>query len=199
MVVFLRKGRLYAALCLLCLGAACQAPADTTLMPMPEQESVIYFIRSGAHYATSNPLKKTTTTRLKFEVTFDSSAVYTTVDLANQGDINKLYGVADCGAMHQTNSARFGWRWYNNQLEIHAYTYLNTKRQSAYMGTVALGRKSICELELGDQAYTFWLDGKQVTLPRACTGAGAGYQLYPYFGGDEAAPHDIQIIIRELK
>lgn len=198
MRICLRKGQLYAALCLLCLSA-CQIPTETAVMPVPVPEPLIYFIRSGEHYATSNPLKKTSTTRLKFEVTFDSSAVYTTIDPENQGDINKLYGVADCGAMHQTNSARFGWRWYNNHLEIHAYTYLSAKRQSAYIGTVELGRKSVCELELGDQEYTFWLDGRQVKLPRTCSGAGAGYQLYPYFGGDEVAPHDIRIIIRELK
>ncbi|MBF9253814.1 hypothetical protein I2I11_10960 [Pontibacter sp. 172403-2] len=183
-----------AALCLLCL-VACQETPETSA---PEPEAVTYLIRRGSHYATSNPLKRTTTTSLKFEVTFDSSAVYTTTDPVNQGDINKLYGVADCGTTHQTNSARFGWRWYNNQLEIHAYTYLNKIRMSAYIGTVALGRKSICELELGDQVYTFRLDSRQVTLPRACSGAGEGYQLYPYFGGDETAPHDIRITIREM-
>lgn len=196
MVVLLRKGRRIAALCLFSL-IGCQESDEATITPAPEP--ITYLIRSGAHYATSNPLKKTTTDRLKLEVTFDSSAIYTTTDPANQGDINKLYGMADCGTLHQTNSARFGWRWYNNQLEIHAYTYLNTKRQSTYIGTVELGKASICELEFGDKMYTFWLDGKQVTLPRACSGAGEGYQLYPYFGGDEVAPHDIRIIIRELK
>jgi len=197
MVVFLRKGQLYAALCLLVLSA-CQGTAES-VAPASGPEPVTYLIRKGAHYATSNPLKNTKITTLKFEVTFDSSAVYTTVDPVNQGDINKLYGVADCGTLHQTNSARFGWRWYNNQLEVHAYTYLNKVRMSAYIGAVTLGKKSIYELELGDQLYTFGLDGRQVTLPRACTGEGAGYQLYPYFGGDETAPHDIQIIIQELK
>jgi len=30
------------------------------------------------------------------------------------------------------------------------------------------------------------------------TATAVGYKLYPYFGGDEAAPHDINIWIKEL-
>jgi hypothetical protein len=32
----------------------------------------------------------------------------------------------------------------------------------------------------------------------ATTPKGQGYQLYPYFGGDETAPHDINIWIKNL-
>ncbi|MDX5422996.1 MAG: hypothetical protein LPK14_12135, partial [Hymenobacteraceae bacterium] len=119
-------------------------------------------------------------------------------DPANQADINKLYGLSDCSTDHHTNSARFGWRWYENRLEIHAYTYLNTVRRSALIGTVALGAPATYELQLKDGEYLFILNGKRLALPRACTGKGEGYQLYPYFGGDETAPHDISIVIKEL-
>ncbi|WP_347159274.1 hypothetical protein [Pontibacter chitinilyticus] len=189
------KRNVYLLLLSLC---ACQIPAEEAVMPQPAKNTIMYLIPKGEHYATSHPFKATTTTKLSFEVTFDSTAIYTSVAPENQGDINKLYGVSDCGVSHQTNSARFGWRWYNNQLEIHAYTYLNQVRQSKYIGTVELGQKNTCTLELCDGTYTFRLNGQQVELPRACTGAGAGYQLYPYFGGDEVAPHAITIQLKEL-
>ncbi|MEO5783498.1 MAG: hypothetical protein ABIQ07_09520 [Ginsengibacter sp.] len=36
------------------------------------------------------------------------------------------------------------------------------------------------------------------SLPRTSTTAKAiGYKLYPYFGGDETAPHEIDIWIKE--
>jgi hypothetical protein len=36
-------------------------------------------------------------------------------------------------------------------------------------------------------------------MDRGCSGGSlASYQLYPYFGGDETAPHDITILIDEL-
>jgi len=135
---------------------------------------------------------------MRFAVTFDSTAIYTTTNPANQGDINKLYGVSDCGSDHQTNSARFGWRWFNGKLELHAYTYLNKVRKSAYIGDIPLGKATVCELKLENEQYTFSASGHTVSLPRACNGAGAGYQLYPYFGGDEAAPHQVTIAIQEL-
>jgi hypothetical protein len=124
--------------------------------------------------------------------------MYTLANSANQADINKLYGVSDCGTEHHTNSARFGWRWLNGQLEIHAYTYQNKKRNTAYIGTVALGKPSIFEIKIEDNRYTFSLNDKKVVMERNCTGTGEGYQLYPYFGGDEVAPHDITISIKEL-
>jgi hypothetical protein len=39
---------------------------------------------------------------------------------------------------------------------------------------------------------------KEATLPRHCSGNYTRYKLYPYFGGDELAPHKIEIKITEL-
>ncbi|MEY4702167.1 MAG: hypothetical protein RIR96_64, partial [Bacteroidota bacterium] len=39
---------------------------------------------------------------------------------------------------------------------------------------------------------------RQVSIPRTATGSVAnGYQLYPYFGGDETAPQLITIRIKD--
>ncbi|WP_246000438.1 hypothetical protein [Pontibacter diazotrophicus] len=172
------------------------------MVPKQEQPQVdreaIYTIKEGFHYADINSYKRRTTDRLRFSVVFDSTAIYTTADPDNQGDINKLYGLSDCGSAHHTNSARFGWRWYNGKLELHAYTYFNNERNAAYVGSVTLGEPAICEIRMENKKYVFYLNGKSVSLPRACTGTGEGYQLYPYFGGDETAPHDVTITIREL-
>jgi len=147
---------------------------------------------SGAH------MKVTYTGHKRFDITFDKSAAYTTRNPQNQGDINKLFGFSDCGSQHQVNSARFGWRWYKNNLEIHAYTYQNKVRSAVYIGNVVIGKASRFELRVDKASYVFILDGKRVILPRACSGIPAGYLLYPYFGGDEPAPHDIHIKFRRL-
>jgi hypothetical protein len=165
----------------------------------PAPASATYLIPKGAHSAQTRALKSTKKSRIRFEASFDNSAIYATSDAKNQGDINKLFGISDCGSEHHTNSARFGWRWYKNRLEIHAYTYKNKVRQSEFIGTVELGQKATYEIRLEDEQYVFLLNDKKVTLPRACTGEANGYQLYPYFGGDETAPHDIKINIRELE
>ncbi|HEY4650008.1 MAG TPA: hypothetical protein VIG72_01285, partial [Pontibacter sp.] len=154
-------------------------------------------IKNGEHSAGA-PFLARQTDILTFEATFDASAIYQTIDRSNQGDINKLYGLADCRTDHHSNSARFGWRWYNNQLEIHAYTYLNKVRQSELIGVVELNKTYTYRIDLQGNKYIFRLNGTTVEMPRHCTGLAEGYQLYPYFGGDEVAPHDISIAIREL-
>lgn len=200
-MLFFKKLNAVASAFLLCFALpSCELVTDV----LPKQEDMasgearVFTIKEGSHYADINSYHKRAVDHLRFSVVFDSTAVYTTTDPVNQGDINKLYGLADCGSEHHTNSARFGWRWYNGKLEVHAYTYINMKRQSAYIGAVTLGEEAICEVRMENRKYIFSMNGKSVTMPRACKGTGEGYLLYPYFGGNEAAPHDVTIIIQEL-
>lgn len=165
--------------------------------PVPEPPSTTYTIKKGGHSAQSQ-FKFVESSLIRFEATFDSSAIYSTILPNNQADINKLYGLSDCGTDHHTNSARFGWRWFTDRLEIHAYTYLDKKRNTAYITSVQLGQTNRYELVLGDKEYTFKVNDTQVILPRSCATVSSHYQLYPYFGGDETAPHDITIRIKEL-
>lgn len=158
---------------------------------------VTYIIRKGQHSSTST-FKSLRTNSVMFEAIFDNSAIYTSIDPNNQLDINKLYGMADCGSTHHTNSARFGWRWYDQSLQILAYVYANGVRYSKLMTTVDLNKAYKYELLLSGNQYIFTVNGVTVSMPRGCSSTGTGYQLYPYFGGDEVAPHDITIKIRDL-
>lgn len=162
----------------------------------PEIEK--YVILAGEHHATLS-FENIAVDQLKFKALFDSTAIYNTIDPANQGDINKLYGVADCNSYHHTNSARFGWRWYENKMEIWAYTYVNGERNYALVDTVSLGSFNEYEISFQENKYLFRLNDKEVEMPRHCEATAEGYKLFPYFGGDETAPHDISIWIEELK
>ncbi|MCC9168312.1 hypothetical protein [Pontibacter harenae] len=186
---------------LACVALLCASSCEI-IKPVEDaiitDSSIVYTIKKGTHYSSHNNLKQVNTSFMQFEVTFDSSAVYTTTDPLNQGDLNKLYGFADCSSLHQMNSARFGWRWFENRLELHAYTYNNSSRRSEFITSVEIEKPYTYEIEVKDKEYVFRLDNQEVTLPRHCSGTAAGYQLYPYFGGDEVAPHDITIRIKEL-
>ena len=157
-----------------------------------------YVIKEGEHHATltfeNNELES-----LKFKALFDSSAIYKTLEKENQEDLNKLYGLSDCNTYHQTNSARFAWRWQQEKLEIWAYTYLNGERQSDFIDTVSLDKFNEYEIAFRNQKYVFRLNDKTTEMPRSCAGKAKGYKLFPYFGGDEAAPNDISIWIEEFR
>jgi hypothetical protein len=158
-----------------------------------------HFIAKGGHYSDKNPYKAISVSEMKFTVKFDNSAIYQTVDTNNQRDINKLYGFSDNNQEHHTNSARIGWRWYNNELQLYAYIYNNTIESDKFITAVPLNQELSCSIKTDGNLYIFTVDSKQVTMPRySTTSQAVGYQLYPYFGGDEVAPHDITIRIKDL-
>lgn len=198
--VYKRYGLFIAMLSLCSLMASCQfiEEAAGVLGSGPEPNTVIYTIPKGAHSSLNSRFKQVKTTKLRFEVTFDKSAIYTCEKAENQADINKLYGLSDCGTHHHVNSARFGWRWLNNRLELLAYAYVDGVRKYEYITSIDLEKPVVCELTLEDNQYRFRVGEKVTILPRACSGSLDAYQLYPYFGGDEVAPHDIQIKIKDL-
>jgi hypothetical protein len=158
-----------------------------------------YTIYKGQNYADINRYVSTSYSELKFIAKFDSSAIYANVNPDNQLDINKLYGFSDNNSLsHQQYSARFGWRWSDNALRLFGYVYNNGVRASKELGTVAIGSEINCSIKVNPKSYVFTLNGVVDSLPRTSTTVKAnGYKLYPYFGGDEPAPHTIYIWIKE--
>lgn len=197
------KTRLLTALAvLLLLGTACKKLSLTenlsTSAAADPQGFVSYLIPKGAHYANGNALHAIDLTELRFFVRFDSSCIYTTATTENQWDINKLYGFSDNGALHQQYSARFGWRWSEGALRLFAYTYNAGIREAKELAEIPIGPVVHCSIKIMDGAYVFSVEGKSETMPRQSTTPTAkGYRLYPYFGGDETAPHAVRIWIRE--
>lgn len=192
----------------LCLLAGCQRRLDLPVYrdeqpPSPPTVSapgfLSYTIKKGAHYAEESNYKPVDLSELRFLVRFDSSAIYKTISPDNQWDINKLYGFSDNNSDHHQYSARFGWNWRDGALRLYAYVYNRGERSSRELSTLAIGHEAACSIRIKDSAYVFTVDSLTATMPRLSKEAKAkGYQLYPYFGGDEPSPHDIRIWIKNL-
>jgi hypothetical protein len=158
-----------------------------------------YTIKKGNQYCDQNNYRAIETSEMKFLVRFDSSAIYHTNNPANQDDINKLYGFSDNNSAHHLFSARFGWRWSNNALRLFGYVYNNGTVTFKELNTVTIGEEINCSITAISGNYIFTVNNTTDTLPRqSTTPLAKGYQLYPYFGGDESAPHQILIRIKEL-
>jgi hypothetical protein len=167
----------------------------------PEAELIRTFtIRQGEHYSTPRLVETLQSSVFRFEAKFDASAVYYFDDTSMQSNKNKLMGFADCNSLHHENSARFAWQWYNDQLEIYAYCYVNSQRVEKFVGIVALNEFNRYEIELTNNAYIFRLnDEEAVTVERGSTcDRGVYYKLWPYFGGTLAAPHDVHIDVKSV-
>lgn len=162
-------------------------------------EFVHYTIRKGNHFAEGTSFREIHRPELRFQVVFDSSAMYKNIKPENQHDVNKLYGFSDCGSHHHENSARFGWLWNGRSVEIHAYWYNDSVRHNQFLDTVSLEQAIELSLKVLPGYYRFEIKNKIHLFPRHCNSNSIeGYRLYPYFGGDETAPHDIRIGIKEL-
>ena len=165
----------------------------------PDAGFVEYLIRKGAQSSSPSTYKfYNNQAEQRFIVRFDSSAIYKNVIPVNQLDLNKLYGFADNDKPHHHFSARIGWRWLDSKLELHAYVYNDSVRSSKLIAAVPLLKDVNCSIKVDGKQYLFTVDGATATMPRTATSTGAlGYRLYPYFGGDEFAPQDIRVKIKE--
>ena len=163
-----------------------------------QSDFVRYRIFRGNHFCDVSAIKSVSLTEQSFRVKFDSSAIYKTLTLDNQYDINKLFGFSE-GAYPHTNSARIGWAYNDDSLRLYGYVYSNSILITQQIATCRIGDIINCSIKVNARNYIFSVNENSVSLERgATTDSAQGYQLYPYFGGDETAPHDINVFISVL-
>lgn len=175
----------------------------TMLFMACEPEADLYrnfYLKEGEHYATPRLVESLQSTRLAFYAKFDNSCRYIFENTGFQDCKNKLLGFSDCNSMHHENSARFTWQWFNNQMEIYAYCYVNGERIEKFIGVVELEKENRYEIELTSDAYLFRLnDQESVSIARSATcDKGLYYMLWPYFGGTLPAPHNMHLSIKMI-
>ncbi|RKQ49286.1 hypothetical protein BXY85_0275 [Roseivirga pacifica] len=182
---------LIALLAVLC--TACNQTIDID----PETGFEIHTIRAGAHNSItrSEPFNEI---GISITVKFDNSANYALENENDQADINKLIGFSDCAAHHQRESARFGWRWFEDELQILAYVYRDGDFIFEEMGAIPLDTEVEMEIRTLNGQYLFSGEGlDNVALERSAScNTGENYWLWPYFGGNQPAPHDITIQLK---
>ena len=161
-----------------------------------KKDYTTFTIKEGRHRSTY-ALRYSKDTVFSWNIMFDSSAIYKCVDSVNQYDVNKLIGWSDCGDNHMDNSIRFGWRWLNDSLEIHWFKHEHGEFSFDLIKRVSICEEHYYELTISTWDYKLSVDGTYVHVPKNCPDEYRRYQLYPYFGGDEPAPHDITIKIKK--
>lgn len=158
----------------------------------------VYKIRKGNHYSFHLPspyfgLKK----NFVLKVLFNESCKYNLVDV-DQFDLNKLWGVSF--GNHLKNSIRIGWRYNikSDKIELGAYIHENGIIGCRWIGELETGIKYDIDFDLTKVgfgvaiSYTpahFEYKEFDFNYPKTKI----GYYLFPYFGGNKTAPHDIKI------
>ena len=158
----------------------------------------IFTIKENKHRSTTT-YNTTKSNYITFNAIFDSSAIYSTDDPNNQYDVNKLYGISDCGCNHQHYSMRLGWRWLNDSLEILWFKHTNNNFSFAKIKSIDFDDVIDFSIQFDNNYYYMSVGSDTVTIARPCNrSSNRKYFLWPYFGGNETAPHDIKILIKDL-
>ena len=152
----------------------------------PSAEVKQYTIRSGNHYCTPREVRMLSES-LSFEFYVDDTWRY---EVDKQG-INKICGISD-GENHMNNSIRLGWMDNNGTLEAYAYAYNGTgKHVAKKVCNIATGWHT-AEVGMTTDVYYVSVDGDCQFITRN-NKSDIHMMLYPYFGGQCVAPHDINI------
>lgn len=167
-----------------------------------------YTIRKGKHYCHPRPFSlKWNLKTLAFDFTFLPDCMY---NLGNedQFDYNKLFGIG-WGLNHHKNSYRLGWRYdvVSGKIEIAQYYYNKGVRKFNTILFVEIGKTYgvklkflrdnnsitayIIDLEAGVLMDSTDLDYYFESVSRF------SFLLFPYFGGNQTAPHDMNISIQK--
>lgn len=157
---------------------------------------MIYTIRQYTHYARPLQLLKKLlgvgkARSISANVSFYENCRYD-ID-KDQSDINKLYGLSF--GYHHKNSARIGWR-YNKKLdkiELTTYCYLDGVRlREKSLGFFCFAEKIITEILIKGNLVKFVVNGSIIAEENLKT-KGISYPLSLYFGGNQRAPHDMNV------
>lgn len=166
-----------------------------------------YRILKGNHYNNERAVRLHFGKKpMKRIVKFHSSCFYD-LKSEDQADINKLYGFSE--GLHHYNSARFGWRanTITKEIELLAYVYCDGKRinewnQPIFIRSVKCDQLIETEIKIFKEYYQFIVKTQygesECKVKRGKRCLPIGYELYPYFGGNRTAPHDMYLEVSKV-
>ena len=158
-----------------------------------------YIIPKGEH-SSGTFINHPENSRIVFDFILDESAIYYTEVPENQSDVNKIYGMSDFGKIHQKYSIRLGWRYINGEIELCWLRHEEGRHSSATIRTIEPNEIYNAVINITTFYYQIVINSDTTLVrrrPDGYWGLVRRYYLYPYFGGNEYAPHDITIKIKE--
>lgn len=163
-----------------------------------------YEIKKGNHYCSMSVFEKigaigwkVKTMDLKFS--FRSECWWAPPRNTDDLDLNKLAGIG-FGPNHHNNSVRLAWvPDFDNQgvIKIFGYTYdeknEGPKFEYLFIKSVNVLEPCTGKIESRDGAYFLTVNGTTVQMANQKADPNLCFRLYPYFGGNNTAPHDMTI------
>lgn len=168
----------------------------------------LFKIKKDKHSAKGFHFNFTFKKNVAFKCKFDKSCLYYFDDI-DKFDINKLCGFSTTW-FHHKQSGRIGWRCIDGKkIEIVTYSYNDGTREQTetdILGTVLPDQEFYVSIEDNEDMYTYTFENMSVkdSFVKAVDKKQKDwfffhYLLFPYFGGNKTAPHDMTLYVERLK
>ena len=154
----------------------------------------VFHIPKNDHYS-ARIIKKYNQNILTFAYRFDETAIYN-LNGIDHFDTNKLLGFK-YGLNPRKNSFRIGWRWSleDEYVIIAAYSYIDGIRSIKDIGYCFINEIYSAEIEETHEEVIYRFKDLTHRVSKSGNESGKKYYSFPYFGGNQKAPHDINIEI----
>lgn len=173
----------------------------------------VYKVKEGGHFGWPFPFNRIGTNPYGMRVfgrwvIFDDTAEYDLGD-EDQKDWNKLLGMRFHLCDNHKNSIMCGWRWNKNLrvIELNLYYHMNGKRyMTDTLATVKPGETIAVfftqdEVHANTRLHIQFENGEVIRSPEIEYDRyeRSAWEIRHYFGGNEAAPHDVTILMDSIK
>ncbi len=141
-------------------------------------------------------IKKNTHKRWRFpRLTCKNSvrgAFQLNTDIPETEYTSKIVGLSD-NWHHHKDSVRIGIRKKNGQIKAYGIFYISGQREIVEICDIEVGKINWFNIFIADDTYFIEVNDKTVENIRTSNYNFIRYTLFPYWGGKEKAPTDIEI------
>lgn len=161
-----------------------------------------YHIPEGQHHAWPPAIGLFYDKKVMERIVYFNITCKYELPIADQDDVNKLFGWGYFNGLHHTDSARFGWNYNRNtsHINLFAYCYVNGERIIKFLCEALTYRALLLSIRKSGNAYSFAVVDAHNTyfVYGSCDiefthKKKLGYKLGCFFGGNNPAPHEITI------
>jgi hypothetical protein len=163
-----------------------------------------YLIKKGNHYASMSIFEKLgaigwNIRTLSMRFIFRNECWWSPPRNTDDHDLNKLAGIG-FGTNHHNNSVRLAWvpDFANpGMINVYGYTYdekkEGQKHTSVFIKSVHVQEPVTGKIESREGKYFITVKDVTVTMDNVKSDPNLCLRLFPYFGGNNTAPHDMVI------
>jgi hypothetical protein len=163
-----------------------------------------YLIKKGNHYASMSFFEKIgaigwNIRTLSVKFVFRKECWWAPPRNQDDHDLNKLAGIG-FGTNHHQNSVRLAWvPDFENEgmIQVYGYTYdektEGQKLTMTFIKSVRVLETNTGKIESRDGVYYITVNDVTIRMDNVNPDPNLCFRLFPYFGGNNTAPHDMTV------